>query len=224
MIKAVVFDLDDTLISEREYIRSGFRVVSKYFSNRYDLDESEVYKIMNELFEEASDKVFNRLFDSFNIKYSNEDILEFVKIYREHKPDIKFFDDVIPTINNLREKGIKVGIITDGYKETQRKKIEVLNCIKLFDEIIITDELGREFWKPHEKSYRIMAERLQVNLNELIYVGDNEEKDFIGANKLGIYTSCIIRANGIYSKKLLDIKYRAKKYIYKLNMLEEIIN
>ena len=55
MIKAVVFDLDDTLISEREYIRSGFRVVSKYFSNRYDLDESEVYKIMNELFEEAWD-------------------------------------------------------------------------------------------------------------------------------------------------------------------------
>ena len=69
-----------------------------------------------------------------------------------------------------------------------------------------------------------MAKNLGVNFSEMIYVGDNEEKDFIGANKLGIYTSCIIRANGIYSKKLLDLGYKAKKYIYTLNMLEDIIN
>ena len=179
---------------------------------------------MKELFAESTKNVFNRTLEYFHINYMNNEILELIDIYRNHKPKIKFFDDVIPTILELRRRGIKTGIITDGYKETQINKIEALNSRELFDEIIITDELGREFWKPHERSYKIMAKNLGVNFSEMIYVGDNEEKDFIGANKLGIYTSCIIRANGIYSKKLLDLGYKAKKYIYTLNMLEDIIN
>ena len=224
MIKAVVFDLDDTLISEKEYVFSGFNVVSKEISYRYDIDREQVFSKMKELFAESTKNVFNRTLEYFHINYMNNEILELIDIYRNHKPKIKFFDDVIPTILELRRRGIKTGIITDGYKETQINKIEALNSRELFDEIIITDELGREFWKPHERSYKIMAKNLGVNFSEMIYVGDNEEKDFIGANKLGIYTSCIIRANGIYNKKLLDLGYKAKKYIYTLNMLEDIIN
>ncbi|CUO64635.1 HAD family hydrolase [Clostridium disporicum] len=221
MVKAVVFDLDDTLISERQYIESGFKVVSKFIGDKYNLDNDIVFECMNMLFEESSKEVFNRVLDSFKIKYSKEELLYLIKVYREHTPEIEFFDDVIPTLEMLREKGMKLGIITDGYKETQSRKIEVLKCKELFDEIIITDEFGREFWKPHEKSYKSIAERLGVKLNEMIYVGDNVAKDFVTANELGIATINVNRKSGMYKINRVDRKFLAK---YKLNNISDIFD
>ncbi len=220
MIKAIVFDLDDTLISERDYIKSGFKYVSKIISDRYKLDNNEVYEVMRELFKESSKNVFNRVLDNFNIKYKKEEVLYLVKEYREHKPNIEFYKDVIPTINKLRNNGYKLGIITDGYKETQNKKIDVLNCKTLFDEIIITDELGKEYWKPHERSYKLMSKKLNVDLSEMVYIGDNEAKDFVTANLLGVKTIRIERINGIYKENLLSNRYKAK---YKLDCLEDLL-
>lgn len=214
MIKAVIFDLDDTLISEKEYVNSGFQAVSEEISYRYNLDCKYVVKIMNELFDISSKYVFNRLLEFFNIEYSNDEIIDLINIYRNHKPNIKFFDDVLPTINYLKIKRIKLGIITDGYKETQIRKVEALKCREIFDEIIITDELGREFWKPHKKAYEMMAEKLEVKYNEIIYVGDNEVKDFKGAKALGILTIKVERSNGIYksieSEKEFQPQYKVK--------------
>lgn len=220
MIKAIVFDLDDTLISEIDYIKSGFKYVSKIISDRYKLDNNEVYEVMRELFKESSKNVFNRVLDNFNIKYKKEEVLYLVKEYREHKPNIEFYKDVIPTINKLRNNGYKLGIITDGYKETQNKKIDVLNCKTLFDEIIITDELGKEYWKPHERSYKLMSKKLNVDLSEMVYIGDNEAKDFVTANLLGVKTIRIERINGIYKENLLSNRYKAK---YKLDCLEDLL-
>lgn len=217
MIKAVVFDLDDTLISEKEYIRSGFKVVSRKIAVDNNLDENKVFNKALELFKISSKEVFNRMLDEFEVEYSKDYILKLIKCYREHEPNINFFEDVIPTINQLKEKGYKLGIITDGYKETQLRKIEVLKCRELFDEIIVTDELGREFWKPHEKSYKLMAEKLNINLNEMIYVGDNVNKDFITANKLGITTVHINRGDGVYSNIDIESEFLAKYKIQRLN-------
>lgn len=224
MIKAVVFDLDDTLISEKEYIRSGFKVVSKKIAIDNKLNEDIVFNKALELFEISSKEVFNRILDEFEIKYSKEYILELIKCYREHKPNIEFFEDVIPTINKLKKAGYKLGIITDGYKETQLAKLEALNCRNLFDEIIITDELGREFWKPHEKPYKMMAKKLDINLNEMIYIGDNVNKDFVTANKLGVITVYIDRKNAIYKDQ--TYKEGNKNMLAKFNIkkLRDIIS
>lgn len=221
MIKAVVFDLDDTLISEKEYVLSGFRTVSKTISFRYNLDFKKVYEKMIVLFNESSQKVFNRILKNFDIEYSKEDIVNLISIYRQHEPKIKFYDDVIPTINKIKKMGIKIGIITDGYKETQRRKIKALRCEELFDEIIITDEFGREFWKPHERAYRIIAEKLDVKLHEMIYVGDNETKDFVGANRLNINTVKINRLNGVYRNLNLSKEFNAK---YEIRNIIDLIN
>lgn len=224
MIKAVVFDLDDTLISEKEYIISGFKIVSKKIAKDNKLNEDEVFNKALELFEISSKEVFNRILDEFEIKYSKEYILKLIKYYREHKPNIEFFEDVIPTINKLKKAGYKLGIITDGYKETQLAKLEALNCRNLFDEIIITDELGREFWKPHEKPYKMMAKKLDINLNEMIYIGDNVNKDFVTANKLGVITVYIDRKNAIYKDQ--TYKEGNKNMLAKFNIkkLRDIIS
>ena len=220
MIKAVVFDLDDTLISEKQYIRSGFKVISNKLSEEYKLDSEKIFNKMLELFNESSKEVFNRLLDYFSIKYDQDYILNLINIYRCHSPEIEFYEDVIPTITELRNKGYKLGIITDGYKETQLRKIEVLKCRELFDEIIITDELGREFWKPHEKSYKLMAEKLDVKLEDMIYVGDNVEKDFVTANILGLKTIKVCRENMIYRNNTIDDRFLSQ---IEVNSISKVI-
>ena len=216
MVEAIVFDLDDTLISEKQYIESGFKAVAKELNRIYSLNSEEIFNKMLELFNESSINVFNRVLNLFNIKYSEEIILDLIKCYREHTPEIEFFEDVIPVINNLKKSGYKLGIITDGYKETQLRKIDVLKCYDLFDEIIVTDELGREYWKPHEKPYKLMAEKMSVNLKSMIYVGDNVNKDFVTANKLGIRTIHIERKNIVYKNQKVPMEFMAKLYIKSL--------
>lgn len=219
MIKAVVFDLDDTLISEKEYIKSGFKVISQKISKEYNLDNQYVYRLLIDLFNENAKNVFNRLLDKLNIKYNDEYIKELIHEYRGHMPQISLYEDAKEILAYLYNTDLKLGIITDGYAITQRNKLKVLDIEKNFDYVVITDELGREFWKPHRKPYDIVKEQLGLEYEEMVYVGDNITKDFITANKLGMTTICIVRGEGLYCNLQKEEGYRAK---YKINSLNEI--
>lgn len=220
MIKAVVFDLDDTLISEREYIKSGFNTVCRKISSDYNLDYKTINKLINDLFNEDHKEVFNRLLDLLYIEYDLLYIKELVDLYRNHLPDITLYEDARYILNYLLNKGYKLGIITDGYAVAQRQKLKALDIENIFDCIIVTDELGREYWKPHEKSYRIMKEKLNVEFNEMMYVGDNINKDFVTANKLGIITIMINKYDNIYYNRTKDnYEYEA---FYKMENLKEL--
>ena len=61
MVKAVIFDLDDTLISERQYIESGYRHISKVLSKKLNKNEDELYQLLLNLLDESPKNVFNRL-------------------------------------------------------------------------------------------------------------------------------------------------------------------
>ena len=207
MVKAVVFDLDDTLISEKEYIKSGYLHIAGIIEDRFAMDKKQVFDELMSLFNVSPLNVFNRLYDKYQIKYSKEMILDLVKEYRGHFPDIQFYDDVLPCLSELKRAGIKVGIITDGYAIAQRQKLKAIQANEYFDEIIVTDELGRDYWKPHPKAFELMKEKFRVNFDEMIYVGDNPEKDFYISKTYPIKTVRIIR-DGVHSDKnyFRDIK------------------
>ena len=203
MIKAVIFDLDDTLTSEREFIKSGYRHVAGLISNKMKLDSMFIYNMLMRLFAESPKNVFNRLYDQLGIPYTQEDIVELVEAYRNHDPDIHFYDDVIPCLEDLKKRGIKTGIITDGYRCTQRNKLRALNAYAYFDHIIVTDELGRDYWKPNPRPFELIRAfisnngEIDIRYEEMIYVGDNPEKDFYISAIYPIRTVRIIR-DGIY--------------------------
>ncbi|QPC47652.1 HAD family hydrolase [Mangrovibacillus cuniculi] len=219
MIKAVIFDLDDTLISEKEYIESGYRHISKILSERFSKDERTLYQLLLELLNDSSKNVFNRLLDRLEIVYTKENILELVEEYRNHNPDISFFDDVLPCLEQLKNKKIKTGIITDGYANAQRQKLKAVKADNYFEEIIVTDELGREYWKPHPKSFEIIKENLNVEFNEILYVGDNPKKDFYISNIYPISTARIDRGNSIYTDALY---YKNIQELYRITSLVDL--
>lgn len=221
MIKAVIFDLDDTLISEYEYIQSGFRVIANFLSEKYRLSSEDVFLTLLNLFHKNPKNVFNRILDFYQIEYTMEDIKELIFLYRNHLPNISLYDDAKFILEYLSERNLKLGLITDGYKETQRNKLKILNISHYFDCIIVTDELGREYWKPHAKPYQQMRADLEVEFGEMIYIGDNLSKDFITAKQLGMKTIHIKRNEGVYKDLNFDQNYQAHQQV---KTLEQIIN
>ncbi|MEG1410476.1 MAG: HAD-IA family hydrolase [Romboutsia sp.] len=223
MIKAVIFDLDDTLISEKEFIRSGYKEVARSICEKHELDKKLVYDLLLDTFERDSKNVFNRVLDKLNIDYEKEDIRKLVDIYRGHKPDISLYEDAKCIIETLHGREIKLGIITDGYGVTQRNKLEVLDIDDYFEHIIVTDELGREYWKPHEKAYQVMRNKLELDYEEMVYVGDNVSKDFVTANRLGMNTVFISREEGVYTGTKTKGGYLANLEVRSLIELEKLI-
>ncbi|QWB99447.1 HAD-IA family hydrolase [Mycoplasmatota bacterium] len=220
MIKAIIFDLDDTLISEKDYVVSGFIAVSNYVSNKVKKHTSkEIFERLQNLHNTNPNKVFNRMIDDLNFS-SEIDVKELIDVYRSHKPVISLFEGALPVINKLKEQKYKLGIITDGYLIAQKKKIESLNINNLFDEIIMTDALGKEYWKPSVIPFELMSKKLNVDYSEMIYIGDNPRKDFYVSAVYPIITVRIKR-DGYYqdSNYFQDVKEK-----FSINKLEEIFN
>lgn len=223
MIKAVVFDLDDTLISEYEYIQSGYKHISEIISEKSNIDKDKIYTDLITLFDSNSKKVFNQLLDNYKIEYNTDEINTLVNEYRSHIPNIKLYDDVLLCIKELKEQNIKIGLITDGYAVAQKNKISSLEIDYLFDYIIVTDDYGRDFWKPSPKPFELMQENMSVNFNEMVYIGDNPEKDFYIQSIHPIHTIRINRPLSIYKNSQYLSDYKEHMAINSLDELFEYI-
>lgn len=220
MIKAVVFDLDDTLYNEREFVYSGFMAVAKFLSNKYKLDENMLYGDMIDILNsKGRGKIFDHLCEKYRLI---EDIDELVKIYRCNNPNIILYDDAYTVLENYKGR-YKLGLITDGDKNVQWNKIRALGIEKYMDKIIVTDDYGKEYWKPSTKSFEMILSYFHVHPQEMIYVGDNPNKDFIPCKKLGINSVRILRIAGDYVSTFLDDEHEADCNIKSLLELDNVI-
>lgn len=218
-INAIVFDLDDTLYKESDYVLSGFRSVDKWLRDMYEI--RGFYNIATKLFNEGDRKnIFNKALQILNFNFNEEIIKSMVNIYRTHEPEINLLDDASWALVNL-QNSIKLGLISDGYLITQQKKINALNINGIFHTIILSDSFGRKSWKPSPIPYIKATEQLSCSHVECLYIGDNITKDFITAKKLGWKTVHIQRKEGIYFNTHGSQDYRAH---YEIKDLREITN
>jgi len=194
-VKGVIFDLDDTLYSEKQYVRSGYRKIAQH------LEKEDAEEKMWAFFEEGKPAI-----DAYLSEIGMTELKdECLKIYREQMPDITLYEGAKDLINDLKSRGIKVGIITDGRPEGQRNKIKALGLDVLVEDIIITDELGGvQFRKPCDIAYRIIQNRWQLPYEQIIYVGDNPNKDFMACKQLGMRWRYVQNKDGLYSNVVLD--------------------
>lgn len=211
MIRAIVFDLDDTLYPEIEYVKSGFRAIAKEF------DDSTLYDKLYQLFCKDRQNVYQRA------GFNDEECRKCIEIYRNHMPDISLEKSVVDTLNIFKGNYYKLGIITDGRPEGQHNKIAALGLDRLMDCIIVTDELGGvEFRKPHPKAFDLMRDRLGVEFDEMIYVGDNPLKDFYIKKIYPIYTVELV-SEGIYRKNAYKENVKSDCQIKNFSNLKNIL-
>ena len=206
-IRAVIFDLDDTLYPEKAYVRSGYRAVAEYLGNPSYADKLWQY------FEEGK-PAFDCLLDDIGRK---DELQKVIEVYRKNDPDISMYPEMERVIDTLKERNVKIGIITDGRVEGQKNKLKVLGLDKKADEIIITDELGGiQFRKPCDIAFRILQTRFRLPFEEIVYVGDNPTKDFTAPMQLGMKSLFFDNPEGLYSKGVTSV-------LFKPNTMEGVV-
>jgi putative hydrolase of the HAD superfamily len=197
-VVVIVFDLDDTLYPEIQFVKSGFRAVSEYVAAS-GLAGTDVYGGLWETFcRGVRGTVFNEALATAGISCDEARIRKIVDVYRFHAPDIALYPDAERVLKQLCGSK-KLGLLSDGYLRCQQNKVAALGIAPCFDVLVFTDALGSEYWKPHPAGYERIMRALGVSGNRCLYVGDNLHKDFLGARALGWKTVRIARPDGVYA-------------------------
>ena len=103
--------------------------------------------------------------------------------YREEQ--IRFFPGALEAVHELKRRGVKLALVTNGAAAVQRQKIERFDLAHLFDHIQIEGEAG--FGKPEEQAYLHAMAALGVEAHETWMVGDNLEWEVAAPQRLGIH-------------------------------------
>ena len=205
----VVFDLDDTLYKEVDYLKSAYTEIAK--SVEADDDSDNIVEKMLTWWENG-ENVFQRLIETYQLDMTVDDLLT---KYRTHIPKISLDEETKEVLQRMKDI-VVLGIITDGRSNTQHNKIAALGLDGFMDEedIIVSGdrekdhefhELHEERWeKPSELPFKYFMERYSVNHSanrsvnrkpytvNYYYVGDNTSKDFVAPNRLGWTTICLL--------------------------------
>jgi len=205
MITTVVFDLDDTLYDEIEYCKSGFASVAEFLANLPDTPAGNcIFDCLWKQFTSGNRKrTFNAALDELGISYDDKLIAELIEVYRNHIPEIALPQDSRDVLRHLSSR-YTLAILTDGFLPAQRLKVRALGIEKYFKYIIYTEELGRDCWKPSPTGFEKLMQTLNSKPEAIVYVADNEEKDFIAPNKLGFLTVQLIRSGRIHTSTPLE--------------------
>lgn len=180
-----VFDLDDTLYSEYEFVKSGFMSVAKHISKNYNLSKKVIFHELIEIFHKhGRGKVFNIFFENNNIKYPGNYIYELVDIYRYHQNyDIQLYDGAEALIKYLIKKNKKIAILTDTNWLVQKKKVKTLNLNSLVDKVYYSNKHKTK--KPDIKLYNMILDYFKVEFHKTVWIGDDPNSDFEVPKKMG---------------------------------------
>ncbi|MDR0536096.1 MAG: HAD-IA family hydrolase [Puniceicoccales bacterium] len=184
----LVFDLDDTLFPERDYVFSGFDAAVRHVAGFVGEARLDLATRAREIFESGGrGDVFNQLVAGTpDLPWPADAVVRMVEAYRGHVPKLELAPEVRALLRRLREDGRALGVITDGWLDVQRRKVAALGIDSLVDGVVYSDALGgRDAWKPSSLPFRALEAALNVVPAECLYIGDNPAKDFLGARNAG---------------------------------------
>lgn len=180
--KIVVFDLDDTLYKEVDFLKSAYREIGAFLETHYMVNGG--YEKMFRLWQEGRN-AFEEIIREHDLPLSVD---ELIRMYRMHVPSI-ILDEKTSEVLSVLSKTCVMGLITDGRSVTQRNKIKALGLERFIEEsnILISEETGLA--KPASEPFQFFMDKYPNR--DYYYIGDNPGKDFIAPNQLGWKTVCL---------------------------------
>ena len=190
----VVFDIDDTLYLERDYVRSGFQAVG-HWADKWLQTEDFGRRCWSRFTAGSHRSVFNEVLLETGREPTPELVQALVEIYRTHTPSITLAADASEALSAISHFA-DVAVISDGPAASQSRKVEALDLGAFAAPIVLTETLGIGFRKPHPGAFEHVKRCRPANLH--VYVGDDPLKDFAAPRQLGWLTIRVRRPGGLH--------------------------
>ena len=218
MIKAVIFDLDNTLVDCMKMKRRAIEgAIPAMFDAGLDLSPEEANKIIEEIYTEKGME-YQKVFDLFLqrvLKKVDYKILSagIVAYRRAREAALTPYPHVYPTLNKLLKMGIKMGILSDAPTKEAWLRLAYLNFHHIVDAVVTSEDTGKI--KPAPEPFRAILKKLDVTPEESLMVGDWAERDILGAKNVGMKTA-FAKYGDTFDTKQHDADYE-------LNDISELI-
>ena len=195
-IKAVFFDIDDTLYDstlQAEMVRKN--AIKAMIEAGLEIKEEEGLGVLNDIVKKFGSNYqnhFNELLKEFGYDENPRIIAAGIVAYHTTKSAYLVpFPDTVPTLLKLRDLGYRLGVITDGVAVKQWEKLIRLGLQHFFHTVIISGEIKRE--KPDVVVFNLAAKKVGCLPKEVVMVGDRLDRDILGANKAGMTTVQMVK-------------------------------
>lgn len=217
----VVFDLDDTLYLEHEYVLSGFAAVGEWAERT--LGHAGLGQRAAELYAAgAGNRTLQQALLAIGGEPEGEVLAAMLNVYRTHTPNISLPADSLSSLDWIAGKA-ELGIITDGRPFAQRAKCERLGLRERVSRIVYTGDWGEEFYKPHPRAFESLEQEMGSGEDLFFYVGDNPLKDFKAPLSRGWMAIRIRRPGGLHSLLESPPECRPQLELEDLWLLPEVI-
>ncbi|BDU71226.1 HAD family hydrolase [Mesoterricola silvestris] len=187
---AVGFDLDYTLWDHGGFAESFFGSIAWELGGRLGCSGRRVEQVLRDTLARLT-VGHPRIFDEALLRMGVEDpvlVAELVERYHRHRPPMRPYPGALDALRDLRGRGYRTFLVTDGLSDTQRYKVEALGLMPWFDERVFTGDFPRILQKPSPFPFLLACRRLGVAPRQCAYVGDNPLCDFEGPMRLGMRT------------------------------------
>lgn len=197
MIKAVIFDIDNTMYNFDESHKSAMAALCAYTEKNFGMDADETKKLaakcMGMIIERLGDNcaaIHNRLirFQCFLEQIGSADYQKAMEMYHTYWDTLLDVMEpepgLLPLLKRLKEKGIKIGIGSDMTAYIQYKKLEKIGALGYLDFIVTSEEAGAE--KPAPQFFELCVKKAGCRPEECVFIGDNLKKDVAGSAGYGM--------------------------------------
>jgi putative hydrolase of the HAD superfamily len=180
--RALVFDLDDTLYAERRYALSGFRAVANHVASSFGADRCAVFQALwRSLRGGRRASAFQSVTAEFALPAAAVEAMR--DAYRAHAPELRLPESSRAVLAKARQSW-RVGILTNGLPEIQRRKVKALGVEDLVDVVVYAQETCGG--KPEAAAFRAVCAALDVPEWRAVMTGDDPWCDIDGGRRAGL--------------------------------------
>ncbi len=192
MIKAVVFDLDNTLVDFMAMKRQSVdAAIAAMIDAGLKMNVSDVKQHIDAIYNEQGieyQKVFDELLTTILGRIDYKMLSAGIVAYRRaREAALRPYPHVSATLMELVKHGVKLAVVSDAPTREAWLRLCSINFHHIFDFVVTFDDTGKH--KPDPAPFRLALEMLKVEPQEAIMVGDWADRDMVGAAAIGMKTA-----------------------------------